>query len=210
MTMQPSTERVDPIGLALKLTLKLVQLVEKCKEANGTETKNTEEGKGITRRAKDLPGLVASVGLIPALTFYMSKAIGKGRTGSEASTIDLYSALYRFIASEENSENELSTLLNFCTTEHKEGPRKRDGEDKEASKGILTTEIQENGYTIMLAIVAVALEKLGLTCQHCLSSIKDLAKALLYIHSNATLELAAETTILEFLTETKKLVEALL
>lgn len=208
MTMQPSTERVDPIGLALKLTLKLVQLVEKCKEATGTETKIT--GEGITRRAKDLPGLVASVGLIPALTFYMSKAIGKGRTGGEASTLDLYSALYRFIASEENSENELSTLLNYCTTKHKEGPRKRDGEDKEASKGILTTEIQENGYTIMLAIVAVALEKLGLTCQHCLSSIKDLAKALLYIHSNATLELAAESTILEFLTETKKLVEALL
>ena len=69
----------DPVRLALLYVTRLADLVEACRDKICGEVRGDEEcrpGAGIARRASDLPGLVASAGLVPALTFYMSKADG--------------------------------------------------------------------------------------------------------------------------------------
>ncbi|NOZ89341.1 MAG: type III-B CRISPR module-associated protein Cmr5 [Crenarchaeota archaeon] len=72
-------EAADPVKLALEYMTLLLEQAEKCGVgAGGGEQKEGQEkrrtGSAIARRAEDLPSLVASAGLIPALTFYMSKA----------------------------------------------------------------------------------------------------------------------------------------
>ncbi len=59
---------MNVIKLALEHATKIANLTSQ----DGVEE---EEGKrGFTRRAVNFPGLTASAGLIPAVTFYMSKA----------------------------------------------------------------------------------------------------------------------------------------
>ena len=52
----------------VKMALDDVRMIHRLVEACGAS------GRGVARRAKDLPSMVASAGLVPALTFYMSKA----------------------------------------------------------------------------------------------------------------------------------------
>lgn len=63
----------DIVSLALDHILALERLVEKCNVGQG-RSRNGKPGEGVTRRLKDLPTHVAYAGLVPALTFYMSKA----------------------------------------------------------------------------------------------------------------------------------------
>lgn len=71
----PAGGEHNVIKLALTYILRLSDFAEECRPAVcGDEKEKCRPGAGIARRAKDLPGLVASAGLIPALTFYMSKA----------------------------------------------------------------------------------------------------------------------------------------
>ena len=65
------------VKLALAYMLRLSGFAEQCRPivCSGQDGDGKcRLGAGIARRAKDLPGLVASAGLVPALTFYMSKA----------------------------------------------------------------------------------------------------------------------------------------
>ncbi len=59
----------DPMSLAIRHMTRLYDLVSECGKYNESAT-----GEGVSRRARDLPSLVSSAGLVPALTFYMSKA----------------------------------------------------------------------------------------------------------------------------------------
>ena len=90
----PASGEHNVIKLALTYILRLSDFAEECRPAVCGDEKGEKckLGAGIARRAKDLPGLVASAGLIPALTFYMSKAEEKNYRvflcilgGSEAS-----------------------------------------------------------------------------------------------------------------------------
>jgi len=73
---------VDPVALALTHMTLLRRLLDRCRKVlcNGQDDERKQEcrknmnGGAIQRRAKDLPSMVASAGLIPALTFYMAKA----------------------------------------------------------------------------------------------------------------------------------------
>ena len=65
------------VRLALAYMLRLSGFAEQCRPTVCSGLREGEKcrlGAGIARRAKDLPSLVASAGLVPALTFYMSKA----------------------------------------------------------------------------------------------------------------------------------------
>lgn len=59
---------------ALRGVSLLWDLVEACREGLPEKEKKEVSGAGVARRAKDLPSMVSSAGLVPALTFYMSKA----------------------------------------------------------------------------------------------------------------------------------------
>jgi CRISPR type III-B/RAMP module-associated protein Cmr5 len=63
------------VSIALAYTLRLKDLVDHCREKLPISPEEKKKmGAGIARRAKDLPSLIASAGLVPALTFYMSKS----------------------------------------------------------------------------------------------------------------------------------------
>lgn len=67
----------DSVRLALEYVTRLAEVVETCRsQICSTEREKCKPGAGIARRANDLSNLVASAGLVPAMTFYMSKADG--------------------------------------------------------------------------------------------------------------------------------------
>ena len=61
----------DPVKAALTYVLRIAEQVRQCRALDGGEKVT---GEAVKRRARDLPTLVASAGMVPALTFYMSKA----------------------------------------------------------------------------------------------------------------------------------------
>ncbi len=61
----------DPVRAALTYVLRIAEQVRLCREQGGG---GKVTGEALRRRARDLPTLVASAGMVPALTFYMSKA----------------------------------------------------------------------------------------------------------------------------------------
>lgn len=73
---------VDSVALALTHMTLLRQLLDRCRETLCNDEDDEKKrkcwknmnGGAIQRRAKDLPSMVASAGLVPALTFYIAKA----------------------------------------------------------------------------------------------------------------------------------------
>jgi len=61
----------DPVRAALTYVLRIAEQVRLCREQDGG---GGVTGEAVRRRARDLPTLVASAGMVSALTFYMSKA----------------------------------------------------------------------------------------------------------------------------------------
>ena len=171
----------DPVALALshgyRIKAGVQELRDKCKEdlSMGESKPEDYNGEGVVRRAKELPGLIASSGLVPALTFYMSK-----------------------IESEEELEEALKLL-----------------EGKEADICKLKEALSNKegaGYSIMLAAVIDALEKLAGVSFVKPITLTSLAGTLLSLRTGKDhmLELEAEYMISDYLIEAKKVLEALL
>jgi len=94
--MNQREERWDPIKIALQRTFKLKEIIEICTpEAERLKT------RALPRRAKDLPQLILQLGLIPALTFYLSKVEDK----------ELYKALVDSLSGKKKFDTNLCRAL---------------------------------------------------------------------------------------------------
>ncbi|ALL01406.1 CRISPR type III-B/RAMP module-associated protein Cmr5 [Pyrodictium delaneyi] len=170
------TPTVDPISMAIDHILLLRDLVEKA-TAN-CKNKMRDKGDAIRRRAKDLPSMVYTVGLIPALTFYMSKIENS----------KLYTDLYKLLR---NRDKKLGEQLagnpssDLC----------QEIGGKEAA-----------GYTTLLALAAAALSEAGVANTD-LSSLQNLAASLKSLREQGKEHYAARLLV-EYLNEVKKLAEA--
>ena len=116
---------------ALRGVSLLWDLFEACREGLPEKEKKEVSGAGVARRAKDLPSMVSSAGLVPALTFYMSKA-DQG----------LYQGLYRYLRGGAGDAHGVCSAA-------PEGLRKELG-GKEGA-----------GYAALLALAAVFLAETG-------------------------------------------------
>ncbi len=166
----------DPTALAIEHMVKVYDLINEVKRACKKKEENL--GEGIKRRAKDLPSLISTVGLVPALTFYMSKA-------------------------SENNYKRVLMYLNGKLPSDKELCDK-DGLASEIGGG------EGAGYSSLLALTLAALVRLGIISGGVeqVESFNKVAKNLKSLHERSHEEMAAESLILDYLIEVKKLAEA--
>ena len=200
----------DPLELAIDLMLRLDELIRDAQQHCPTDQQGREEkryGDGVRRRLRSLPGLVASTGLIPALTFYMSKAKPQ-----------VYSLLYNYLAAPQDKMREAKPQLKeICKPIEKNGKKTYSNECKD-----LCTELgskEASGYAASIALTAVALRRLlddlpkdnsGTGNNNNMGSLQGLARYLLALRRNklGISEAYASAVIQGFVNEAKKLADA--
>ena len=174
---------VDPVAMAIEHMLLVQRLAEKTAEK--CKIGRRELGAAVQRRAKDLPGMVYTVGLVPAITFYMSK-VGNSK---------LYSMIYRLLVS--GDEKQAEDVV-------KEAFREEGGRDNSLCEEMSAKEAA--GYTTLLAMAAAVLAKAGVL-ESDPSSLQGLASSLKTLRERGSESYAARLLV-EYLGEAKKLAEA--
>ncbi len=162
----------NPIDEAFTVALKLKDLAEKCQE-------NNKLGEPIAKKAKELPGLIATAGLVPGLAFYLSK------TENEA----LYKTILEYLQG-------TNPLLQNCS-------------QTQELKNTIVNELgggEKSGYTTLTAATAHAIH---LATERDVSDKKKLIETLKQIKQGITQEAVIEAQVLEYLQELKKLATAL-
>ncbi len=87
-----SASRFDPENLAFSLAIRLYR---------ATEEEDAEKLRAIPRRGKELPQLVAQIGLVSSLAFYMSKI----------ERADIYTQLYRYLVEDKEPSRDLRQVI---------------------------------------------------------------------------------------------------
>lgn len=173
----------DPVGEALSVTLRLKELAEICSGAAGDQLRG-KPGDAVYRRAREVPELIASSGLVPAMTLYMAK--GPNR---------IYETIYSYLAGLRSAQDVYKAAQD------------------DGRCGTVCGELadQSCGYAALLAAVSLfasrAFEALS-GASHDVSDYKSLATMLSELHSDGRLELAVTRLTIEYLLEIKKLAEA--
>ncbi len=150
----------DPVGLAIKHMKLVAEAAKAAKQA----------GEGVRRRARELPSLMLQAGLVPTLTFFMSKA----------------------------EENEFMEWFSYLRNPQ---PTNRPSSDLKGEGG---------GYSVLLAMIFDAMEKLAGVNVGSVSGFTDLLKILLGIGSGRGESLRISRILMPYLVEVKKLATALL
>jgi CRISPR type III-B/RAMP module-associated protein Cmr5 len=166
----------DPVNEAFTVALKYSDLAERCRE---TSKENIKLGGPIAKKAKELPGLIASAGLVPGLAFYLSKSDDD----------NLYQSMLEYLLDK-------NALLQNCS-------------ENDKLKNELLKELggsEKKGYTTLLAATAYAINQIT---GKDLSDKKKLIETLKDIHQDITMEAIIEAQVLQYLQELKKLAVAL-
>ncbi len=173
----------DPVALAIDTMLKLNKLINKAKKEVCKSSNETKWGNGIRRRLQNLPMLIASTGLTPSLTFYMSKSHGA-----------IYNLVYSYLEKEVLDEKPLEDndlRKRFC--------------DELGSK-------EAAGYNAALAVAVIGLSRLVAAPPSSVSlgDLNGVAKYLLALRSGelGVSEVQAVSLLTGFLEEAKKLAAA--
>ena len=137
----------------------------------------TYKSKAIASRLSDFPALAATSGIMPALTFYLSKAVDEE---------EAFTATYRLIKTAE------------CRfTGERLSNTKKYFEKIEGSGG------EGKGYGVTLALILASLEKIGyLAVEAERPGIREVADALLRVLEGAGG--ASDEEVLQVITELKK------
>ena len=161
----------DPVKAALDITLKTKHLIE---------IVQPEKAIALSRRARELPTLILQAGLIPALTFYLSK-VENGE-------------VYKLIleALEEKAKE----------TELKKFDKEIEKEVKEEGKGY-TALLSISAYTLKQLANVYKIEK----CEN-INTIAELVECLYEIRSDRSKEVVLEKQFIKFMLEVKKLFDA--
>ncbi len=191
-----SDNELDVLRLSLELGLRVSKIVDELE--NIADKLNKESGKkkeykptnAVRARVDSFPQLVASSGLIPALTFYMSKCSDKkGETKT-----DMYEKMYELISSDSDLESKLSELSSI-------------------NKKALEEELKEGGgYNIVTAALAYVLWKIA--TRHGIDvseprSLVALAELLNKIRTEGK-SIVMERYMLNFAQSFKKVIDALI
>lgn len=179
------TRAIDPVSMAIEHMLLVRSLAEKAAAKCGIDGK--DKGGAIQRRAKDLPGMVYTVGLVPALTFYMSKVENS----------QLYTRIYELLRS--GDEGRVDIIVEEVFREEREK-----GKDNSLCKEMGGREAA--GYTTLLAMAAATLAEAGIL-KGDPSSLQGLAASLKKLRDEGGESYAARL-LAEYLGEAKKLAEA--
>ncbi len=171
----------DIVSRAIEDMIKIKELVDEVNTIlKKCDPKDGANGAGITRRSKDLPQLVYTIGLVPSLVFYMSK-----------SKIETY-----------------KTILDYLNQSKLDGSNVCICKNNRCSKKDLAIELGEGegaGYTTLLALSTRYLHDEKYLDD--ISDFKELAKSLNNLRSNN--KAIASDKLVEYLTQVKRLAEAL-
>lgn len=175
----------DPIETGLRLTLRLhelVKILEATLQRGSSQRRNKEKiGKALQTRASDIPSLILSTGLVPALTMYMSKTDPV-----------IYKNVYQWLVGKLDS-NDIAKM------------------DRRVLNGLIDELSKEGkGYSATLALISCALIELfgDYFNKDRMSDIGGLAKSLLDVREKGK-ELVMQNGLLPLLLEVKKLSKAL-
>jgi len=157
---------VDPVATAIEHILLVQKLAKKAAERCKIER---NLGAAIQRRAKDLPGMVYTIGFIPTITFYMSKVENS----------KLYSRIYRLLVS--GDEKQVEDIVEEVF---------RRNEDNSLCKEMGANETA--GYATLLAMTAAALAR-ARVLEGDISSLQGLASSLKTLRERRRV-LCGETT----------------
>ncbi|GBF09152.1 type III-B CRISPR module-associated protein Cmr5 [Aeropyrum pernix] len=183
---------MDPLDLAISHAAAVHEALEAyrrvCLGGEGDE----KPGRGLKRRARSLPGLILSSGLIPALTFYMSKA-----------DTQAYREYVRLLEKAERGEKGAAASLVEAAA----------GGGGEACRGdSVLTELSGGegaGYSLALAMASRALQRLARVEAGGDGGFAGLAATLREGLGSPEKEAAATQLLIDYLQEVKKLVEAI-
>jgi len=177
--------QIDPVEVGLRLTLRIHELAKilgATSQRESSQRRNEEKiGKALQTRASDIPSLILSTGLVPALTMYMSKTDPV-----------VYKNIYQWLVGKLNS-NDIAKM------------------DRRVLKDLIDELSKEGkGYSAMLALISCALTELFSDDfnKDRMSDIGELAKSLLDVREKGK-ELVIQNGLLPLLLEVKKLSKAL-
>ena len=170
----------DPVKVALDVALKVKRLVD---------IAQPERAVALSRRARELPTLILQTGLMPALTFYLSKV-----------------------------EKESVYMLVLKALEIEAEKMKPDDDDLVKKVKKLAKEIKEEveeegkGYTALLSISAYILKQFanmyGIEKCKNVYTVAEFVECLHEIRSNRDKEVMLEKQFINFMLEVKKLFDA--